>query len=172
MLFVHFLHVTLRSFFWGGLKDSGRVRRTGRSKCVMPLLGGEATCYPLLPTGTSGVSKRFFSKDDLSPDTTVEHSCHCFRHFPSWRRGKEEQSPRNKTNEKKERVTRFATSNKCIASSNKCLTSSNKKLLGAPGLTRKDRTLLETPRPFCAVAVNSAPIKHARCLSRLSSLVS
>ena len=29
-------------------------------------------------------------------------------------------------------VTRFATSNKCIATSNKCLTSSNKKLLGAP----------------------------------------
>ena len=32
-----------------------------------------------------------------------------------------------------------ATSNKCIASSNKCLTSSNKKLLGAPGLTARNK---------------------------------
>ena len=54
-----------------------------------------------------------------------------------------------------------ATRNKCIASSNKCLTSSNKKLLGAPGLTRSDRTLLGTndPRHFplkIVVTVSSA----------------
>ena len=49
------------------------------------------------------------------------------------------------------RVFHIATRNKCIAirnkcidSSNKCLTSSNKKLVGAPGLTTRNKNAFQS----------------------------